>query len=265
MHRSGTSLVANLLSVCGLYLGEEQDLMPATVDNPKGYWEHRRLLILNNEILAELGGDWESPPTVIEGWAEEVRMNYLRTKAEVLLEEFIGHEPWGWKDPRTSLTLPFWMSLNGLRVPFWLGVAPKLKIVLCLRNPREVSRSLSTRKHSPTSAGLDLWLLYNQRILNSTLSEDRTITHYEAYFRDPQAELRRVLNFLDMQVSDELIDRASVIVSDTLRRHRSKAEQLPDDNMPSNVLELYRDMCREANYPKSSPFPANVYPPNQTH
>jgi hypothetical protein len=246
MHRSGTSLVANLLSLCGLYLGKEQDLMPATADNPKGYWEHRKFLILNNEILAELGGDWESPAAVLEGWAEEVRINYLRTKAEILLQEFAGHEPWGWKDPRTSLTLPFWMSLNGLRVPFWLGVAPKLRIVLCLRNPLEVSRSLSTRKFSPTSSGLDLWLLYNQSILNASLSEDRIITHYEAYFHNPQAELRRVLSFLDMPASDELIDRASVIVSDILRRHRLKTEQSSEDSMPSEVLELYRNMCREA-------------------
>jgi hypothetical protein len=248
MHRSGTSLVANLLSLCGVYLGEEQDLMPATVDNPKGYWEHRKLLLLNNEILAELGGDWETPPAFLDGWADEARVNYLRAKAETLLQEFAGKEPWGWKDPRTSLTLPFWMSLNGLRVPFWLGVAPKPRIVVCLRNPLEVSRSLSTRKFSPNSSGFDLWLLYNRRILNATLSEDRIITHYEAYFQDPRAELRRVLGFLELPVSDELIDNASSIVSDNLRRHRPKADRLAEDGMPAEILDLYRNMCNEANY-----------------
>lgn len=255
MHRSGTSLVANLLSGCGLYLGNEEDLMPATVDNPKGYWENREFLVLNNEVLAELGGDWESPPATHEGWPEEARFRPLRAKAELLLEKFAGHEPWGWKDPRTSLTLPFWMSLNGLRVPFWLDVAPKLKIVLCLRNPLEISRSLSTRRFSPTSAGLDLWLLYNREILNATLPEDRIVTHYEAYFRDPHAELRRVLNFLDMPISVELIDSARTIVSDILHRHRLKPEQLHEESMPSEVLELYQNMCHEADY--SEPFGIN--------
>ena len=248
MHRSGTSLVANLLSLCGLYLGKEEDLMPATVDNPKGYWENREFLVLSNEVLAELGGDWEFLPATHEGWAEEARLHPLRTKAEILLQEFGGHEPWGWKDPRTSLTLPFWMSLNGVRVPFWLGVAPKLRIVLCLRNPLEVSRSLSTRKFSPNSAGLDLWLLYNRGVLNATLPEDRIVTHYEAYFRDPRAELRRLLAFLGMPISEELIDGASAIVSDILHRHRLKPEHLHEESMSSEVLDLYQNMCHEADY-----------------
>ena len=58
MHRFGTSLVANLLYSCGLYMGEAEDMMPATVDNPKGYWENRKFIDLNDEILRELDGNW---------------------------------------------------------------------------------------------------------------------------------------------------------------------------------------------------------------
>lgn len=61
MHRSGTSLVTNLLRLCGLYLGDEQDLMPATPDNQRGYWENRKFSDLNDEILAALGGTWDLP------------------------------------------------------------------------------------------------------------------------------------------------------------------------------------------------------------
>lgn len=248
MHRSGTSLIANLLSICGVYLGEESDLMPGTEDNPKGYWEHRKILILNNEILAALGGDWEAPPKTNEGWAEEARMDHLRLKAEIILQEFAGKEPWGWKDPRTSITLPFWTSLNALTVPFWLGRAPKLKVVLCLRNPIEVAKSLSNRKYSPTSAGLDLWLHYNQSILNATLSEDRIITHYQAYFDDPKAELRRLLEFLELKVSNNVISKATSVVSDDLRRHRLRTDGPGKDLLPAEILELYQSMCREAKY-----------------
>src|SRR5919197_2381254 len=40
MHRSGTSLVAQVLAKAGLYLGRTDDLIPAGPDNPDGYWEH---------------------------------------------------------------------------------------------------------------------------------------------------------------------------------------------------------------------------------
>ena len=40
MHRSGTSMVAELLYRCGLALGAEDQLfLPANEDNPAGYWE----------------------------------------------------------------------------------------------------------------------------------------------------------------------------------------------------------------------------------
>jgi hypothetical protein len=39
MHRSGTSLIAQMLAACGLYLGEQSDMMQAHPhDNPSGYW-----------------------------------------------------------------------------------------------------------------------------------------------------------------------------------------------------------------------------------
>src|SRR5215510_8459153 len=166
MHRSGTSLVAHLLHSCGLYLGKKEDLMPPTVDNHKGYWENRKFLLLNDEILRELGGNWQLPPVTANGCSDEERLTQLRAKAEILLQDFLGHEPWGWKDPRTSLTLSFWSTLDSVRLRYWLALAPKLKVVICLRNPLEVSRSLKTRTFTPNSEGLDLWLTYNQTLLD---------------------------------------------------------------------------------------------------
>ena len=52
MHRSGTSLIAHLLHDCGLYLGPEQSLIPATKSNIDGHWEHAGFVALNDEILS---------------------------------------------------------------------------------------------------------------------------------------------------------------------------------------------------------------------
>jgi hypothetical protein len=42
MHRSGTSMVANLLRLCGLHLGAETDMVPAALDNPGGVLGERK-------------------------------------------------------------------------------------------------------------------------------------------------------------------------------------------------------------------------------
>jgi len=62
MHRSGTSMVARLLYLCGLYLGPESELLPPRPDNEEGYWENFYFVKLNEEILARLNGGWDWPP-----------------------------------------------------------------------------------------------------------------------------------------------------------------------------------------------------------
>jgi len=246
MHRSGTSLVANLLHECGLYLGRKRDLLPPSADNENGYWEIRKFVNLNDAILRTFGGSWNCQPVARAECFENENLNALRVKAEILIRDFVDREPWGWKDPRSSLTLPFWMNLNGLGTPFWSRSGPKLKIVVCLRNPVEVFESLEVRRFTPSAAGLDLWLTYNQDILNATLPEERIITHYESYFRDGGAELRRVLDFLNMPASAEVISRSLGIVSKVLRHkafHGSLAGRVSGE-----IQDLYALMCREANY-----------------
>ena len=249
MHRSGTSLVANLLRRCGLYLGEEDKLLPASPDNTDGYWEHRDFVSLNEDILLALGSAWDRPsPAVMEGWPYEERFNPSRIRAEVLLSKFADHEPWGWKDPRTSLTLPFWLSLDGILIPFWSGRGKKLKVVVCLRDPLEVFRSLRDRTFTPSSAGLDLWQTYNEKILESTSPQDRIITHYDSYFRDAASELARVLNFLRLEVSHETVKETTRVVSSAMRHQNSSIAALREANVSSQVIDLYVAMCEEANH-----------------
>ena len=246
MHRSGTSLVARLLQLCGLYLGPEKDLLPASPDNLEGYWENTKFVDLNDDVLRELGGAWDLPPVPPAGWFLEPRFTPLRVRAELLLEEFSDREPWGWKDPRNCLTLPFWKSLDGFQIPFFYGFGASLKVVLCLRNPVEVFGSLRDRKRTPNTAGLELWLIYNRELLAATLANERIVTHYESYFENPRAELRRLFNFLEMKVADEVVERAVHAVSEKLRHQQFHAQELPAQAIDGEVGALYEELSREA-------------------
>src|SRR5207245_9729407 len=81
MHRSGTSMTARLLNVMGTYLGEESDLVPATPENPEGYWEHTGFVDVNDEILHELGGGWDCPVGLPAEWKHDAHFAALQTRA----------------------------------------------------------------------------------------------------------------------------------------------------------------------------------------
>jgi Sulfotransferase family/Glycosyl transferase family 2 len=237
MHRSGTSMVTKLLHQSGLYLGQEHDLMPPASENPEGFWENLRFVEINEEILNEFGGEWDCPPSMPEGWDGVKGVPRQREKAKALLQEFSGHEPWGWKDPRNSLTLPFWMAL-----------VPDVKLVVCLRNPLEVALSLRRRNGVSYAFGLTLWQAYYQRILETTSAKDRILTHYDAYFHDPREALRRIFDFLDVAVSDEDIDSCLSAASIGPRYKRFTIQSLLDAGVSPVMVDLYGRMCEEAGW-----------------
>ena len=144
-------MVARLLAVCGVFLGSETDLLPAAADNKEGFWEHREFLRLDEAILQALGGAWDRPPAVEPGWETRPELLPLAAEASDLVRSFAGRDPWGWKDPRAALTLPFWTRL-----------LPGLKVVVCVRNPLDVARSLARRGYTSHLFGLDLWLDYRR-------------------------------------------------------------------------------------------------------
>src|SRR3954454_6716617 len=111
MHRSGTSFVARLLQHGGLYLGDDSELLPPGPDNPDGYFENRRFYEMNERLLRGFGGDWDHPLALPDGWADAPELAALRRQAHHLQAQFIRHEPWGWKDPRNCITLPFWQTV----------------------------------------------------------------------------------------------------------------------------------------------------------
>jgi len=238
MHRSGTSMVARLLNLCGLYLGPQEKMMPPKPDNPKGFWENIDFAALNESILLHLGGRWNSPPPVIrDGWELDPMLIPLSNTARDMAREFTDHESWGWKDPRTSLTLPFWNHL-----------LPNLKLVICLRNPLAVAHSLQKRNQFSEFHGIGLWQTYNQSLLAAARSEQYVITHYDAYFNDPKTELFRVLDWLGWQVPAESVDRACKTISSSLRNNRFTTRELMNTGASSEALTLYGDMCAEASY-----------------
>jgi hypothetical protein len=236
MHRSGTSMVTKLLFDAGLYLGDEADLIPPGPANPEGFWENRRFVRINANILARLHGGWDYPPGVPATWSDG-DLAPLRNEAERVIADFAGREPWGWKDPRNSLTLPFWQSL-----------APGVRVLIVLRNPIEVAESLRSRNGFSFPLGLSLWNAYYQRVCAAAAPQDRLVTHYDAYFQEPRDELRRILALLEMPMDAAGIETACAALVTELRHHRKSVRHLERAEVPAETIALYGALCAESQW-----------------
>jgi len=231
-HRSGTSMLTRLLHACGLYLGPKKQLMPPQADNPDGFWEHLGFVALNDELLNELGGAWDLPPEATENF-KHVRLDPLRMKARLLAEGFNWSRIWGWKDPRNSLTLPFWQDLF-----------PGLKTLIMVRNPLEVAHSMKERNGTSYSFGLRLWEIYNRRVIEAVNQQERLITHYNLFFEDAESELRRIAEFIGLP--DTQVSSAGALVTKRRRHTHFTLDHLIDARVAPQVIDFYRALVAEA-------------------
>src|SRR5580765_2575383 len=230
-------MVTRLLHCCGLELGAESELMPAQADNPEGFWEHLGFVALNDELLSELGGAWDLPPKANEDFTG-ARLDPLRLKARILIEKFDSASVWGWKDPRNSLTLPFWQQLF-----------PGLKTVVVVRNPLEVAHSMRERNGTSYSFGLRLWEIYNRRVIETSSGKDRLVTHYDFFFQEPESELRRIVDFIGLR--DAKTGSAAALVAPRKRHTHFTIEQLIDARVAPEAIDLYCALLAEASPSKA--------------
>jgi hypothetical protein len=235
MHRSGTSMVTRLLNLCGLDLGPAEHLMEPAPDNPEGFWESMPFLHINEELLHSLGGAWDRPPEGMQDWAAAPELAAYRERAAKLVAELGLKEPWGWKDPRNSVLLGFWQAV-------W----PDLCVIVCVRNPLEVASSLGVRDATPFLRSLRLWQRHHQDVFDVVPPERRIVCQYDAFFIDPAAELRRLLDFLKIEVSDETIATACETIRRGLRHNEVAIEDLAALPNGPEVLDAYERLVREA-------------------
>lgn len=158
MHRSGTSFLVRALNLLGLWLGSENNLYTvegrAGIGNPKGNYEHKDSVSINDTILAKSGGTWRLPPQSLVVSPDD--FSSMQRLAEYLEKGMPNcFMRWGWKDPRTVLTLDAWTT----------ALNRNISLVATFRHPRAVAESLHSRDGMPLKHGYALWAIYNQYLL----------------------------------------------------------------------------------------------------
>lgn len=164
-HRSGTSMVTQLLHSAGLFVGD--DLLGARPSNPYGHFEDRAVVSLHDAILRDNDLNWQVgepliPSVLPDRWAAARGLVQQRRAT---------HKRWGFKDPRVCLFLGMWKHLM-----------PSAKFLIVFRSAVSSAYSLERRHATQMFGGegprrvhmrfwsepdlaLRMWLVHNEAIL----------------------------------------------------------------------------------------------------
>lgn len=142
MHRSGTSMITRVLEELGLFMGWRRD------QNDEALF----FLHLNEWLLSQTGHHWDNPPARTDWPGEPILqralIRHMRRSLSSLdavgywgLSGILAHRkpfgaafPWGWKDPRNTITLPLWLDLF-----------PDAQVLHVRRHGIDVAKSLVAR------------------------------------------------------------------------------------------------------------------------
>jgi hypothetical protein len=165
-HRSGTSLVCQLLHRAGLFLG--YDMLGATFSNPRGHLEDTEVLDLHEQILADNGQTW----LVSEPFLPIITEPHWRRMQQIVHRRDANHKLWGFKDPRVCLFMMIWKHLllnaKALLVyrhysdaTYSLGRRQSVELLLDPTGPARLYR----RFWEEPDLALRMWLTHNEALL----------------------------------------------------------------------------------------------------
>ncbi len=235
MHRSGTTLLAQMLSRMGMQLGR----------NLEQHHESVFFLDANDWMLARAHGGWDQPlplrALLEHGPSRDTLVAELRRRVEsvAFLRRYVGPRNlrrfstdapllWGWKDPRTTATWPLWQEIfpharaitvhrNGVDVAasLWRRARKELEgpdRVRYLNDPH-LQTFLSPRCLE-LQAAFELWEEYLE--LHAWCRERHEIPElemrYEDLLEDPVTKLREIARFLGLSEEGAGIEDAAALV-----------------------------------------------------
>ncbi len=187
MHRSGTSAATRLVNLLGPRTCVAEDLINDPRGNSKGHWESQTLVDLNDRILGDMGRAWWCPPPALEHYCEAAaRVSVTPAEAVEVFDKVHVSSPWVWKDPRATVTLPFWRA----------ALARPMVAVVIFRNPLDVAASLQRRNKFSTFLGVALWERYNRLLLAHLDGLPTLVSRYDDLVRAPVAWSEETRRFL---------------------------------------------------------------------
>lgn len=245
MHRSGTSAMAGTLRLLGLELGE--DLMEAQADNIKGFFEHKEVVKINDEILAKHARKWDSMFILPIHWEKSAVLQPYKKRIQRLFWDSLGDSPLILiKDPRLSLTLPIWQEVLD-------AIGIRHSYVILLRHPLEISQSLAKRDLISTEKTLLMWTHAMFAMEKATRHLPRTFVHFENLLADPASQFSRIAQALGIIFPlevERVLPEIKAFLTPSLKHHAINPEEvIPQSLLVEEVRQRFRPLASSADDP----------------
>ncbi len=238
MHRSGTSSLAGTLVKLGAKAPNTP--LPASSDNERGFFESLPIMQLNDEILASAGSSWDDWRAFNRGWSTSgVAAEFEQRAVATLVAEF-GTAPLVLiKDPRLCRMMPFWSKVFD-------QAGYEIRVLMPVRSPLEVARSLWLRNGFPISKGLLMWLRHVLDAEGASRQQPRAVLDWSEFLADWRLAMTRVEKRLQLSwpsESDQSVAEIDRFLSPGLRHNAVDFEDLViHKDVNQWVLSAYKAM-----------------------
>jgi len=243
--RSGTSALTRVLSLCGAAL--PPGLLGATGENPRGFWEPRAVIHLNEAILRHYGssgydlamridGDRASDAADRAAWIAKIR-KYLGTLAAAPLMVI--------KEPKTTALCGMWFEA-ARQAGFDIAT------VIAVRHPTEVIGSIDKRargqnyvQSSPELVSA-WWLKSTLLAERDTRGLPRVFVDYANLLEDWRREVTRIALALAIDLDSRDEAAVDAFLTTDLRHHRQAGpvlEPFGTDWMTTTYDALHAAAC----------------------
>ena len=242
MHRSGTSAITYSLKLIGVGLGD--NLHPAGFDNPKGFWEDRECLEINEKLLNHLGSAFDRLDFAWECARNNSSIDALKSDAKQLIIRKLNENDglWGFKDPRTCRLLSFWREVFD-------SVGCEVNYVIAIRNPLSVASSLASRNRTPFEKSYFLWLQHMLPAVIGSADSHRLVVDYDLLMEKPLEQVGRISEKFSLPMPEEndpfVREYLNNFLDNSLRHTKFSTEHLEkDERAPIDVVRGYDLLLR---------------------
>ncbi|MFC0342333.1 glycosyltransferase [Paracoccus niistensis] len=233
MHRSGTSFLGESCGALGFTL--PRDAGGPASDNPRGHFEPRAVVALNDAILSERGAFWlrigpldlSAPDAALLARMDAAVADSFGDASRIMV-----------KDPRLSLTLPLW------RV--WLEARGiEAAVLIALRDPREVAQSLARRNAFGADAAMLSWINHTLGAIEGSEGLPRQLVLFPDWTRDPAPTLSRIAGlFRDVPADEAASLVAQAFLPEAVHgRGEAAASERPVEQL---AMDLFAFLARAA-------------------
>lgn len=235
-HRSGTSLVAKLLSQLGVPCDTNFFHLPNQF-NKSGYFEDSRVIELHRDMLSSVGLDWWDP-----GVANDNKILQCSAEAEIRIKKFlstsINQEQFFVKDPQAILFYQSWSNATSD-----LGI--DLHPIFVIRPPHECVDSLIQRDNLDYGHAFSLWTSYHSNI--KTIRNLMTFCHmikHTDLINKPSLSVEKLANYVEARSGRKSSKKTKkTIASEVYRKNTNKrpAQKIFQEQIAARVYEKICD------------------------